>query len=182
MNRLIGVTMVVLVAAMGVVAGCDREKNTSTGGTSTPAPAATAQLPEGVLLKEAPGGAKGIAEIKKSAKPGDEVVLVGKVGGRVDPISKDRALLTVMDTSVTSCDKMPGDNCKTPWDYCCEDRDSLVANSATVQVVDAEGKPIKGGLEGVGGIKPLSEVVVKGKVQQADGKVLVVNATGVFVR
>lgn len=182
MNRWICSIACVIVAA-GLVVGCDRDKTTkSPQDGAAPAATASAQLPEGMLLKEAPAGAKPIADIKKSAKAGDEVVLVGRVGGRVDPISKDRAILTVMDPSVTSCKEMPGDTCPTPWDYCCEERDSLVANSATVQVVDAAGKPITVGLEGVAGIKPLSELVVKGKVQQADGKVLIVNATGVFVR
>lgn len=183
MNRWICGMLCVTVVAVGLVVGCDRDKPAATGtGGGNAAPAAAAQLPDGVLLKEAPAGAKGVAEIKKSAKPGDEVVLLARVGGRMDPISKDRALLTVMDTSIKSCKEMPGDTCPTPWDYCCEERDSLVANSATVQIVDAAGQPLKGGLEGVGGIKPLSDIVVKGKVQQSDGKVLVVNATGVYVR
>mgnify|MGYP006138360095 CR=1 FL=1 len=59
---------------------------------------------------------------------------------------------TLLDAAVTTCDKMPGDSCKTPWDACCEPRESLQANTATIQIVDASGKPLKTGLRGVNGI------------------------------
>ncbi len=50
-----------------------------------------------------------------------------------------------------------------------------MANAATIQLVDAQGRPMKKSLKGHEGIKPGSKVVVSGKVQQADEQVFVVN-------
>ena len=78
---------------------------------------------------------------------------------------------------------MPDDNCPTPWDMCCEDKKTIAANSVTVQVVGADGRPLKAELKGVSGLKPLSEVTVKGKVQKSpDGKAVTVDATEMYVK
>lgn len=59
------------------------------------------------------------------------------------------------------------DECKTPWDYCCSEPKEIAAHSATVQVVRPDGKPLRAALTGVAGLKPLSEVTVKGTVARA---------------
>ena len=96
--------------------------------------------------------------MQKTAKDGDAVVIRGKVGGGEEPMAKNRAMMTILDPSVQTCDTMPGDTCKTPWDACCESTEKIAANSATVQVVDANGKPLAATLENVAGLKPLSKV------------------------
>jgi hypothetical protein len=88
-----------------------------------------------------------------------------------------------VDANVKSCAEVEGDACPTPWDLCCEDTQSITANSVTVQVVDDQGHPLKVGLKGHGGLKPLSEVVARGTVKKsADGKAVVLNATEMFVK
>lgn len=139
-------------------------------------------LPAELLLSVAPEHAKGVAEIKKEAKENDDVVVRGRIGGSVEPFTKGRAILELTDSSLLICTERPDDHCPTPWDYCCEDKDHLVAHKATIQFVDAQGMPLKIDLKGQHGLKESATVVVKGKVgPRPDPKVLVINATGVFV-
>src|SRR5687767_7422686 len=128
----------VSLALILTVAGCGGDEE------QPPAPAASASsaaLPAGLVVAEAPAAAaQDVIAVKKSAKDGDAVVIRGTIGGTQEPMAKNRAMMTVLDASVTTCDTMPGDACKTPWDACCESSEKIAANSATVQVVDANGK------------------------------------------
>ena len=101
----------------------------------------------------------------------------------MEPLAPNRAILTLLDSSVKTCDQMPGDSCKTPWDACCEPPETIQANTATIQIVDADGKPLKTTLRGANGIEPLKEVTVVGKVKEAGGaNTLVIDATGLYVK
>jgi hypothetical protein len=168
---------VIVMTAAVIVVGCDESK------APAPAPqqAATA-LPAGLVLASAPAGeAKTVKEVRAVAKDGDDVVMRGIVAGRMEPIAANRAILTLLDPSIQTCDKME-DGCTTPWDACCAASDVIMDNSATVQVVDGQGAVLKSGLSSVPGLKPLKEVVVQGKLKVSpDGKAAVVNATGLYV-
>src|SRR5688572_12762025 len=112
MNR---VTLASILSALAIalvlVAGCDRDGAVS----KNPEPAAApAVLPAGLIVATAPADAKGVIELKGSAKDGDEVVMRGIVGGSEDPVAANQAIVTLLDTSATTCDKMEGDSCKTP--------------------------------------------------------------------
>ena len=181
-KMLFGLTLA--IAGTVVLIGCD-------GGDDAPATPAPAQptagsataLPGGLFLDTAPDGAVELAALKKTAKPGDEVVVRGRVAGSADPLAPNRAILTLLDSAVKTCEQMPGDSCATPWDACCEPRETLQANTATIQVVDADGKPLKATLRGAGGIDPLKELIVVGKVADAgDKNTLVINATALHVK
>ena len=175
--------MLLVIMAGALVVGCDRSETTSS--SAAPEPSAKAQattLPAGLVLASAPAGAKTVKEVRASAKDGDEVVVRGVIAGRVDPIAENRAILTLLDPAMKTCNQLPGDQCKTPWDACCEQSEDIAANSATVQVVDEKGTVVKMGLASIAGIKPLKEVVVKGKLKLSpDGKAAVVDATGLYV-
>ena len=187
MNRFTKLALVALLAApvVGFYAGCDRGDAQSSGNNaSSSAAAASAEpLPANLILAEAPANAKNVGEVVKDAKEGEEVVVTGKVGGRKEPFVAGRALMTVVDANQQSCKDIEGDNCPTPWDFCCVPQNVLAPNLATVQFVGADGKPLKADFTSVNGLKPLSEVVVKGTAQRGpDGKTLVINATGLFVK
>jgi hypothetical protein len=184
-------TILALTLAVGGAAllGCEPEKTPTTPPPppTTPPPQPTAAdagaFPPSLFLEKAPDGAVELAAAKKSAKPGDAVVVRGRIAGSADPLAANRAILTLLDAAVQTCDKMPGDSCATPWDACCEPKENLRANSATVQVVDSEGKPIKSGLRGLNGIEPMKELVVVGKVKEgSDTNALVIDATGIYVK
>lgn len=138
-------------------------------------------LPAGFLLENAPGSAPDVADAKKGLKKGDTVVLKGRIGGSKDPFVKDRAVFTVVGRALKACNEIPGDTCKYPWDYCCDPRDQILANSATIQVTDAKGMPLRTDIKGRWEIKELSEVVIVGTVAESRGAALIVNATGLYV-
>ena len=140
------------------------------------------KIPASVFVTEAPKDAKDVAALKKSAKKGDTIVLRAKVGGRAEPFAKNRALFTVADRALKSCDEIPGDTCPRPWDYCCESAESKKANLATVQFTGVDGKPLKVGAQSAGGLEPLALIVVEGVVSEIDDKgTFVIDAKKVYV-
>lgn len=177
-----------LAAASLAVAGlaCDTGDAAETEASAVPSAGSTAAsadvLPADLLLAAAPAEAKGVSEVRGSAAEGDRVVMKGVVAGREDPISENRAIFTLVDESIRTCDTTPTDECATPWDACCEPQDVIADNAAAVQVTDADGRPLKTGLAGLGDLKPLSRVVVVGTFAPSpDGKAATVNATGIHV-
>ncbi len=140
-----------------------------------------APLPSGLFVEKQPENAKDVSEVRNSGalKVGDEIVLRGRVGGSKEPFVAGRAVLTLIGRGLKACNENPDDKCAKPWDYCCETKEDILANSVTVQVVDAKGQIVRTDLKGRRGLKELSEVVVVAKVASADGKGVVVNATAV---
>jgi len=158
--------------------GCDR----SSANKSKPERAA-ATLPSTLFLTASPAKPAEISAARSTAKPGEKVVLGGRVGGRKDPFVDGRAIFTIAETSLPTCDAKQDDGCTTPWDYCCETPEELRRAVATIQVVDAAGLPLKSDLKNVGNLKPMAEVVVEGRIaggSTADS--LVVDASGIFVK
>ncbi|MGB7160400.1 MAG: hypothetical protein WBD40_20195, partial [Tepidisphaeraceae bacterium] len=131
---------------------------------------------------KAPDGAIELAAARKQAKPGDEIIVRGRIGGSKDPLAANRAILTLLDSAVPTCEKSPMDTCPTPWDACCEPPETLAANTATIQVVDATGRPLKTGLGGVNGIEPMKELVIIGRVKGQEANALIIEATGIYVK
>ena len=82
-----------------------------------------------------------------------------------------------MGRGLKSCNENPDDHCKMPWDYCCETKADILANSVTVQIADAKGQPLRTDMKGRRGLKELSEITVVGTVTVADSKAVVVNAS-----
>tara|TARA_B100000902_G_scaffold115198_1_gene116090 strand:- start:384 stop:959 length:576 start_codon:yes stop_codon:yes gene_type:complete len=138
---------------------------------------------DSILLSEAPEGSVDITKARQNPIPGTKVILSGKVMGNVNPIIQSRALLTLGDPAkITSCDLIPGDDCKTPWDVCCADPDIVNTSIATIQVLDENGQPIKAGLRGIGGLRELSTLIIVGEVAEASNENnFLVNATGIHV-
>jgi hypothetical protein len=174
MTRLIAVSALaaMLTASSG---GCDEP-------VTPPRPQVSASLPGDLVISSAPEGARTVAEVRQSAAPSERVIVRGVVAGTKAPIAENRAVLTLLDESIATCDRNPDDGCATPWDACCEPKDVIAANAVTVQVVDGQGQPLRASLAGAGGLAPLSRVVVVGTfVPSPDGKSAVVNATALHV-
>ena len=168
----------ILAALLLALVGCNPDSPKGQKDGNAPA----AELPAGVLLTEAPKGAAAVTDLKKTAKEGDEVVLRVVIGGRVKPFVEKRAVMTVVDASFENACTKPDDACPTKWDYCCASPEALQANSATLQIVDDKGQPLAIDLNGVAKLKPLSVIVVKGKVgPRPDPGTLLVSAASLFV-
>lgn len=140
-----------------------------------------AGLPAGLLLDKAPEIAPDVVDAKKGLKKGDTIVLKGRIGGSKDPFVKERAVFTLIGRGPKACNEIPGDKCPIPWDYCCTPRNEITAHSATVQIVDAKGMPLRTDIKGRWAIKELSELVIVGTVAEVRGDAMVVNATGIAV-
>jgi hypothetical protein len=137
---------------------------------------------EKYLLPEEPSGAKGVTQARKEARDGDEVVVVGRIGGDAKPWIEGRAGFWIVDPAVKSCKETEDDACPTPWDYCCIPKDELVKAMATVKVVDDQGQTIKEDARKLLGLKELQTVVVRGKAKRdAEGN-LTVLADGIYRR
>lgn len=171
-------TVLFLAGAPLLLAGCGDATNQPEPGASPGAEASPASDASWVLASM-PGDAKGVSELKSSASEGETVVLRGRIGGNKTPMNAASPVFTLVDSGIPTCADNPEDNCRTPWDYCCEPREVLTANSATVQLVDASGQPLA--VDATGTLSPMDEVVVVGTVApRPNSDVLIVKATGVY--
>ncbi len=163
-----------------LVAGCGQQKE-----PEKPAPASVASLPSGLFWKQAPAGeAQDVARLKATAKEGEVVLVRGRIGGSKEPFTPGVAvMLLAQRDGLTACSDMQMDPpCPTPWDFCCEVRNKILAHTATVQVVGRDGKPLRLGLKGRGGLAELENIVVQGTVGPRPNKqVLVINANAIHV-
>lgn len=162
-----------LVVAFAVSAGCSDSnvnQSTSGNGVATSSPYVTATEPAGAMP---------VGEARQSAKDGEPVTLVGRIGGSGDPFVEGLAAFTIVDPKVPCCGKDEG--CPTPWDYCCTQA-QVKDNIATVKIVDEAGKPVAGDARTLLGVKELSTVVVQGTSQRDDKGNLTIVASSVFVR
>jgi hypothetical protein len=123
-----------------------------------------AVLPDNFIVKKDIGASFGVNGAKDTNNTDKILVVEGFIGGMKNPFTANRAVFVLGDDSLETCDEIPGDNCPTPWDACCEDRRRIVNSTMSVQIIDHNGTIIDGTLEGVGGIKAGKRVKVKGRV------------------
>lgn len=158
------------VIAAGIV-GCS---------TSDMNPSASQVKPDAnyVLVTE-PTGSVAVGEARNSINDGEEVVLVGRIGGSAEPFVDGLAAFTIVDPKVPHCAAEEG--CPTPWDYCCMQND-VKDNIATVKIVDDRGQPVSRDARELLGVKELNTVVVHGTAQRdAEGNFALL-ADKVFVK
>ena len=137
------------------------------------------------ILNSEPEGGQDVKMARQSVEDADEVVVVGRIGGSVDPWVDGRAAFSIVDLSLLACsdDKEDGEpcSCKTPWDYCCE-TDKLPDAMALVKFVESDGSTVKHDARAIFDVKELVTVVVQGKAERDDAGNLTIHATGMFVR
>ncbi len=169
------------LAATCLLASCGKKE--TAGSTTAPTAAVLSSELQSVIATAPTGDVQEIHLVRTTAKPGDEITISGKIMGNVKPFVDGRAVFTVADpTVITACNENPDDDCDTPWDACCDTKEQKLIGLASVQILSSDGRVLKEGLEGVGGLAKLSSVTVAGKV--ADGSSadsLVVNATAIQV-
>ena len=168
-------TAAVMVFGVGFLVGC---------GKSPSADSASGPSAEGAAYRLAsePERAKGVKEARDDGGNNDqEITLVGRIGGDVNPWIEGQAAFLVVDSALKACSEKEGDNCPTPWDYCCDVSD-LPAHRAMVKVVDSSGKTVATDAKTLLGVKELQTVVVHGRAKRDEAGNLTVLADGVFVR
>jgi len=132
------------------------------------------------LLSAEPPAAQHVKALLESAQDGDEVTVVGRIGGEQNPWIDGLAAFRIADLSLTPCNAIEGDNCPVPWDYCCEP--DLPANRTLVKIVDEGGNVVADGAKQLLNVEELQTVVVQGKARRDDNGNVSVLATGVYVR
>jgi len=133
------------------------------------------------LLAGEPADAKNVSEIKQKSKDGDEVVVVGIIGGSKQPFT-GRGAFTIVDLKVKSCSEMEGDSCPTPWDYCCSPPDEVAKGTLLVKLVDSSGKTVVDDAKDLLSIKELQSVVIKGQIRRDSADSVSVTASGIFIK
>ena len=130
---------------------------------------------------EVPADAIQISEARKNPKVGAKITVAGEIMGGPDPIAHGNALVTLGDpTQLTPCSRNPDDECETPWDNCCDT--NIKENIATIQLVDASGRPLKESMRGVNGLKELSFLTVTGTIAEgSNANNLLINADKIHV-
>jgi hypothetical protein len=143
----------------------------------------TGDLLERFFTSEVPGDAKQIHEVRAGLSVGDEITVQGMVMGRMRPIVDERAALVLGDrTILTPCNEKDDDECETPWDVCCDSSEDKRRGTATIQIVDDDGRVVAGSLRGIQGLAELSTLTVHGVVAEgSDADVLIVNAGKIHV-
>jgi hypothetical protein len=157
-----GIAIVTLIA----VWGCGSRVETSNG--------------EEFLLATEPAGAVDVLALRADVKDQDEVVVIGRIGGRRDPWIKGTAAFPIVDRSAKACNEIEGDTCPTPWDYCCET--NLADKTVLVMFTDETGNPVKEDARKLLNVKELETVVVKGKAKRDQEGNVTVLASHLHVR
>jgi hypothetical protein len=159
-NPIIKIVPVALLIA-GVLTGC---------GKADPDPATSvaaadrAIQPSAILLAERPAETVSLASALETAANGSVVVVEGRVGGTLNPITEGFAAFVLADEAIWFCDEAEDDHCATPWDACCENPDKVKALRVFVQFTDESGAPLQGDLLDQVGLAPNQTVAVAGEL------------------
>jgi hypothetical protein len=171
------------VALLGMMSavGCVEQDKPVTSQTTPNTNEETSTADAKYVMTEEPEGAQDVIAIRESAKDGDEILITGRIGGDKKPFIDGLAAFTIVDHSLTACSDIEGDNCATPWDYCCQ-TDKLPGATAVVELHDEDGKLVEGNAKQILKVQELSTVVVKGKALRDDAGNLTVVAESVYVK
>ena len=161
--------------AVVLLAGCGGGKSAPKSGSGESTPDATEYL-----LAEEPADAKGVRELLEKAGDGDQVVVVGRIGGEESPWIDGLAAFSIVDTSLISCNEIEGDNCPTPWDYCCAA--GLAEARTLVKVVDDQGRIVQASAKDLLNVEELQTVVVQGTAKRDEAGNLTLLANGIYIR
>jgi hypothetical protein len=179
MKSLLTHSILFITTALAIIApmACDQSAPTPTKNATN---STNAALPKDLFITQEPAGALGVLKVRQSAKAGDHVTMIGRIGGSENPFVSNRAVFTMVDASVKTCLEMGDAHCPTPADYCCEDSTELAKSMASVNITDKSGKPLAISLAADGSLKPLMWIAVEGTLQPTDGGAFIVNADHIY--
>ena len=168
-----------------LLAGCHSNTAPVAKGKSVRAPKPATEPTEAgqaFRLKEEPADGKGVLAVRQESKDGEDVVIVGRIGGSRKPFT-GRAAFTIVDDSIKPCNEIGDDACPTPWDYCCGvGKEDLAKATALVKLLGDDGQTRADDARTMLGLTELQTVVVRGKAKRDDAGNLTVLLNGIFVR
>jgi hypothetical protein len=161
------------LVAVGLI-GCEGAREASPSGAANGSASASPYL-----VDVEPAGAIAVGEARQSVEHEDDAVVIGRIGGSVEPFIDGLAAFTIVDLKVPHCAAEEG--CPTPWDYCCK-QDQVQDGIAVVKVVDEQDTVIAEDARQLLGVGPLDVLVVQGEAQRDEDGNLTLLADRVFVR
>ena len=172
-------TILSIALATFAMTACKESTNTTTSTETT----ATDPALEKFFTGEPIPAAQAIHIARTTAKPGDEITLKGDLIGRKKIFVDGRASFILGDPGkLTPCNEIPGDECPTPWDACCDSKELKKTGIASIQILGEDGRVLSGNLKGTKGMKELSSITLTGTVDKSSTEDnLVVNATKIHV-
>ncbi len=138
-RHVITITASILVS---LLIGCSQQATVPTASEQADATSASTADRSKFLLTVEPEVANNVIEVRENSSDGDNVVIVGRIGGSHNPWIEGRAAFSIVDGSLKACSDIEGDNCPTPWDYCCE-TSKLQTATALVKIVEERGDLVK---------------------------------------
>jgi hypothetical protein len=133
------------------------------------------------VLAEEPDGAIGVMAARDSAQDGEPVVVVGRIGGAVNPWIEGRAAFVLLDASMTiAANRTKAEGNTICLDDCCAKE--RTASTTLVKVVDANGRVLPADARKLFDVAVNDMVVVHGKASKDAQGNFVVLADGVHVR
>ena len=159
-----------------VVTGCSTENGSEKADTARQASAEGAVY----LTPTAPDAPLDIIPMRESIGSGEDVVVVGRIGGSHEPWVEGMAAFSIVDRSLAACTDIPGDKCPTPWDYCCA-TDKLPGSTTLVKIVDDKDQVISTDARELLGLTELQTVIVTGKASKDDAGNVTILARKVYI-
>jgi hypothetical protein len=139
----------------------------------------TPTVDERYLLKKEPEGAADVIAVRNKAKDQQDVLIVGRIGGKKNPWIRGVAAFPIVDRSLRSCDEK-GSNCPYPWDFCCSA--NLPKAMVLVMFVDEKGAVVKKDAREMLGVKELDTVVVQGRTRRDKAGNVVILASKLHIQ
>jgi hypothetical protein len=170
-----------IVLAFGIIAlvqtGCGSTSSTSNREGITPVSFDGAKY----VLTEEPDDAVGVIAARESAQNGEPIVVVGRIGGAVNPWVEGRAAFVLMDASLTvvanGTDSAANEICMD--DCCAKER---IGSTTLVKVVDKAGQLLPVDARKLFNVAENDMVVVRGFVSKDEKGNFAVLANGIHVR
>ena len=139
----------------------------------------TAQSGKFLMVAEPPG-AIGVVDARRGAQDQEDVVVVGRIGGKKVPWVRGMSAFMIVDCSLKPCSELKDDHCPHPWDYCCAP--NLAKSIVLVKLVDESGNLVRQDARELLPVKELDTVVIQGKARRDRAGNLTIVASKVFVR
>ena len=160
-----------------LASGCSSSSNSSDAVVATSASIDGTKF----LLADEPDDAVGVIEARESAKDGDSIVVVGRIGGAANPWVEGRAAFTLIDASkLIVADGQESGEAEICLDDCCAEE--RAGCTTLVKVIDADGKLVPADARKLLGITDSDMIVVSGKVSKDETGNFAILASGVHVR
>lgn len=176
MNRQISIA-VFCALATPLATGCGSQSNASTQSSNASVQVDGAKY----LLAEEPQGAVGVIEARQLSEDGQDLVLVGRIGGAANPWVEGRAAFTLLDPSMLVVDPSEGmaEGQLCTDDCCATER---LECTTLVKFVDASGALVAIDARKLLGVSEDDMVVVRGTAKRDKSGNFQLLATGLYIR